>query len=41
MSGNITENWNLSLGYLHQKAEVDVGSPVAADGTPNLAYTPL
>ena len=38
--GNITENWNVSLGYMHQKAEVDVGSAVAADGTPNLTYTP-
>ncbi|WP_449447875.1 catecholate siderophore receptor Fiu [Thermomonas brevis] len=40
VSGNITENWNVSLGYLHQKAEVDAGSLAAADGTANLAYTP-
>jgi len=38
--GNITDNWNISLGYLHQSAEVDKGSLVAADGTPNLTYTP-
>lgn len=38
--GNITDNWNVSLGYLHQSAEVGVGSLVAADGTPNLTYTP-
>lgn len=38
--GNITDNWNVSLGYLHQSAEVDKGSLVAADGTPNLTYTP-
>lgn len=40
MVGNITDNWNVSLGYLHQSAEVDKGSLVAADGTPNLTYTP-
>lgn len=38
--GNLTDRWNLSLGYLHQNAEVDAGSLVAADGTANLAYTP-
>ncbi len=38
--GNITENWNLSLGFLHQNAKVTEGSTVTADGTPNLTYTP-
>lgn len=38
--GNITENWNLSLGFLHQNAKVTEGSAVTADGTPNLTYTP-
>lgn len=38
--GNITERWNVSLGYLHQDATVEAGSIVAADGTPNLTYTP-
>jgi len=38
--GNITDNWNVSLGYVHQDAEVDVGPVVSADGTPNLSYTP-
>jgi len=38
--GNITDNWNLSLGFLHQDAQVTEGAPVTADGTPNLTYTP-
>lgn len=38
--GNITDNWNLSLGYLHQNAKVEEGALTAADGTPNLTYTP-
>lgn len=38
--GNITENWNLSLGFLHQNAKVTEGNAVTADGTPNLTYTP-
>jgi len=38
--GNITDNWNLSLGYLHQSAEVKEGANLAADGTSNLTYTP-
>jgi catecholate siderophore receptor len=38
--GNITDNWNLSLGYLHQDAKVREGTNLAADGTNNLTYTP-
>jgi catecholate siderophore receptor len=38
--GNITDNWNLSLGYLHQDATVKEGANLAADGTRNLTYTP-
>lgn len=38
--GNITDHWNVSLGYLHQDAEVENGPDVTADGTPNLTYTP-
>jgi catecholate siderophore receptor len=38
--GNITDNWNLSLGYLHQNATVEEGTNLAADGTSNLTYTP-
>lgn len=38
--GNITENWNLSLGFLHQNAKVTEGTAITADGTPNLTYTP-
>ena len=38
--GNITDNWNLSLGYLHQSAEVKEGANLTADGTSNLTYTP-
>lgn len=38
--GNITENWNISLGYLHQNAEVKQGTNVAQDGSNNLTYTP-
>jgi catecholate siderophore receptor len=38
--GNITDNWNLSLGYLRQSADVQEGANSAADGTRNLTYTP-
>jgi catecholate siderophore receptor len=38
--GNITDNWNLSLGYLRQDAKVREGTNLAADGTNNLTYTP-
>lgn len=38
--GNITDNWNVSLGYLHQNASVREGTNLAADGTRNLTYTP-
>lgn len=38
--GNITDAWSVSTGYTHMKTEVEVGSRVTADGTPNLAYTP-
>ena len=38
--GNITDRWNISLGYLQQDAEVENGPNVTADGTPNLTYTP-
>lgn len=38
--GNITDNWNLSLGYLRQNARVEEGALTTADGTPNLTYTP-
>ncbi|MDN5782237.1 MAG: catecholate siderophore receptor Fiu, partial [Luteimonas sp.] len=38
--GNITDSWNVSLGYLHQDATVKEGSNLAADGTSNLTYTP-
>lgn len=40
IAGNLTDRWAVSLGYLHQDAEVDQGPNVSADGTPNLAYTP-
>ena len=38
--GNITDHWNLSLGYLHQDAKVTEGASVAGDGSSNLTYTP-
>lgn len=38
--GNITENWSVSAGYSHLDTEVVEGPNVAADGTPNLTYTP-
>lgn len=38
--GRITDDWTMSLGYMEQDATVEKGAPVAADGTPNLAYTP-
>jgi catecholate siderophore receptor len=39
-TGNITENWSLSAGYLHQDATVEEGSLVAQDGSNRLTYTP-
>lgn len=39
-TGNITENWNLSLGYLHQDATVEQGAIASQDGSNNLTYTP-
>jgi catecholate siderophore receptor len=39
-TGNITENWNLSLGYLHQDATVEEGAIASQDGSNSLAYTP-
>lgn len=38
--GSLTDRWDLSLGYLHQQAEVVEGPNLAADGTRNLTYTP-
>jgi catecholate siderophore receptor len=38
--GNITDHWDLSLGYLHQDAKIEEGPNLAADGTSNLTYTP-
>ena len=40
IAGNITEHWNVSLGYLYQDAEVVEGAAAAADGSTNLTYTP-
>lgn len=40
LAGKITDNWTLSLGYLYQDAKVEEGALAAADGTPNLTYTP-
>lgn len=40
VTGNITRDWNISLGYLYQKATVAQGAKTAQDGTDNLAYTP-
>ena len=39
-TGNITDRWNLSLGYLHQDATVEVGAIASQDGSNNLSYTP-
>jgi catecholate siderophore receptor len=39
-TGNITERWNLSLGYLRQDATVEQGAIAAADGSNQLTYTP-
>jgi len=39
-TGSITDNWDVSLGYLHQNAKVEEGSNLAQDGTSNLTYTP-
>ena len=39
-TGNITDNWDLSLGYLHQDATVEQGAIAAQDGSNNLTYTP-
>jgi catecholate siderophore receptor len=38
--GNITDHWDVSLGYLHQNAKVKEGANLTADGTSNLTYTP-
>lgn len=38
--GQITPNWNASLGYTHMNAEVIKGAPVAEDGSSHLNYTP-
>jgi catecholate siderophore receptor len=38
--GNITDNWNLSLGYLYQDATVREGAGVTEDGSNHLTYTP-
>ena len=38
--GNITDNWNISLGYLHQDASVREGAAVSEDGSNHLTYTP-
>jgi len=39
-TGDITENWTLSAGYLHQDATVEEGAIASQDGSDNLAYTP-
>jgi len=39
-TGNITDRWNLSLGYLHQNATVEEGAIASQDGSDNLSYTP-
>ena len=39
-TGNITDNWSLSLGYLHQDATVEEGAIASQDGSNNLTYTP-
>ena len=38
--GQISENWSISAGYVHQETEVDQGSLLTSDGTNNLTYTP-
>lgn len=38
--GNITENWSVTAGYSNMDTSVEVGPLIAADGTPNLTYTP-
>src|SRR5699024_526875 len=38
--GQITPNWNVSLGYTHMDAKVIEGAPVAEDGSSALNYTP-
>ena len=38
--GNLTENWSITAGYTDMKTKVEVGPFTAADGTPNLTYTP-
>jgi catecholate siderophore receptor len=38
--GNITDKLAISAGYTFQKTKVQDGPKVAADGTPNLTYSP-
>ncbi len=38
--GQITDAWSISGGYSHISTRVTEGSPIAADGTPNLTYIP-
>jgi len=38
--GNLTDNWSVSAGFSHLDTRVVEGAPAAADGTPNLTYTP-
>lgn len=40
MVGQITPNWDVSLGYTHMNAKVTQGTSVAEDGSDNLNYTP-
>ncbi|MBS0225897.1 MAG: catecholate siderophore receptor Fiu [Proteobacteria bacterium] len=40
IGGNITKAWNISLGYLYQKATVEQGTIMAQDGSNTLTYTP-
>lgn len=39
-TGNLTPNWNVTLGYTHQNTSVEKGSAVTADGSDTLSYTP-
>ena len=39
-TGNVTDRWSLSLGYLHQNATVEQGAIASQDGSNNLSYTP-
>ena len=39
-TGNLTANWSLSAGYLHQDATVEEGAIASQDGSDNLTYTP-